>query len=376
MSDKVTILIPCYQHGPLLGRAVASALAQTHRELEIIIINDGATDSTGEVASELAGRHPGRIEVIEQSNRGQAWARQAGLEAASGDFLVMLDADDELEPEMVASALRTFRAYPRADVVVGDAWLVGGEDGQTILGRYEQGHGVRWPRVLEYNPMGAIVAIMARTESVRRVGGVAVDGRAGCEDWDLWIRMARCRMTFARVGRPIGRYRHGPRSASRRSLAMLRSEIELLERCRREDPRLGGVGLSPATSISQRTYGRLRNGRVFRALGVAIATEAPAEEVESILEYLTPGPLPFRFCTMQFVWGLQVDGQVAPQRRKMLIQRTKALLPAVGRHLERIGLGGRVGPMEGLLRRGAADPTFQPTFWERLRDKITGRLRP
>ena len=371
-STTVTILIPCYQQGQLLGQAVASARAQTHTDLDIVIVNDGATDSTAQVAAKLAEADPERVRVIEQDNQGQARARQAGLEIAKGQFLVTLDADDLLEPAMVETCLRTFKEHPDADVVAGDAWMVAG-DGETILRRFEQGRGeMRWPDILEYNPLGAVVATMTRAESVRRAGGLAVDGLSGCEDWDLWARMARCGMRFVRIPEVVGRYRQTNQSFSRRALHMLRAQIELLDRCAKDDPRLGDE--KTATAIAPEMRGRLVNGRVFYALGVALTTCAADEEIESILECWTAGRWDGRFNRMQCVWGLQINGpvggEVGKPVRERLAERVESILPIVRRHTQQANLDAHEEEIVHLLRRSAADPTYKRPLWERIKSRL------
>src|SRR5262245_40854692 len=122
-SPRVSVLVPCYQQAHFLPAALDSALAQTAIDaVEIVIVNDGSTDATHEVASRYVAAHPDRVRLVEQPNRGLTLARAAGLAAARGDWLVFLDADDQLDPAMVATCLRAAAARPEASVVVGNAW--------------------------------------------------------------------------------------------------------------------------------------------------------------------------------------------------------------------------------------------------------------
>lgn len=97
-TNLVSTVIPVYNRGAMLRQAVASVLAQTWRPLEIIIVDDGSTDDTAQVASELRAQHPEVTHVLRQSNAGPGPARQRGLEAASGEFIQFLDSDDLLLP--------------------------------------------------------------------------------------------------------------------------------------------------------------------------------------------------------------------------------------------------------------------------------------
>ena len=87
----VSVVIPCYNQAHFLGEAIESVLAQTYPHLEIVVVDDGSTDNTGEVAA----RYPG-VRYVRQENQGLAAARNTGLRHSSGDYLVFLDADDRL----------------------------------------------------------------------------------------------------------------------------------------------------------------------------------------------------------------------------------------------------------------------------------------
>ena len=104
MSSLVSILIPAYNAAPFLSRSVASALRQTHDNIEVVIVDDGSTDETGAIADKLAEQDP-RVKVVHQENRGLAEARRSGLKAATADYICHLDADDEMLPDAVAFLL-------------------------------------------------------------------------------------------------------------------------------------------------------------------------------------------------------------------------------------------------------------------------------
>jgi len=100
MSSLVSVIIPAYNAAPFLRRSVSSALGQTYSNIEVVIVDDGATDDTGVIADELATQDA-RVRVVHQENRGLAEARHSGIKAATADYIVHLDADDELFPDAV-----------------------------------------------------------------------------------------------------------------------------------------------------------------------------------------------------------------------------------------------------------------------------------
>ena len=96
---KISIIIPAYNCQDCLERSVRSVCAQTHSDLELIIVDDGSADSTGEIADALALTDP-RIRVLHQSNGGTSRARNAGIRTAKGEYIGFVDADDDIEPDM------------------------------------------------------------------------------------------------------------------------------------------------------------------------------------------------------------------------------------------------------------------------------------
>ena len=116
MEHLVSIIIPVYNAGTYLAKCIESLTAQTHRELEIILVDDGSTDGSGAVCDEFA-RKDDRVRVIHQKNAGVSAARNRGLAVASGAYLTFVDADDGLVPHGLETALRYLREND-ADVAV------------------------------------------------------------------------------------------------------------------------------------------------------------------------------------------------------------------------------------------------------------------
>ena len=99
-NGKTSIIIPAYNAQSYIERAIESALRQTYDDIEIIIINDGSTDKTGEIIEEYSQKHT-NIKVISTDNGGVSRARNIGIDNSSGEYIVFLDADDELLPYSV-----------------------------------------------------------------------------------------------------------------------------------------------------------------------------------------------------------------------------------------------------------------------------------
>lgn len=117
---KVSVIVPCFNMGWCVGRAIDSALSQDPEAVEVIVVDDGSTDDT---PSQLQGLGP-RVTVLTQHNQGLAAARNAGLRAARGEFIQFLDADDRLLPAKLSQQLALMQADPGLAGVYSDGYLV------------------------------------------------------------------------------------------------------------------------------------------------------------------------------------------------------------------------------------------------------------
>ncbi len=115
----VTTIVPVYNRAAMLREAVGSVLAQTHRPIEVIIVDDGSTDHTAAVADALAAASPGVVRVIHQPNRGVGLAREAARLEVRGDFVQHLDSDDILYPRKFELQVGGLRARPECGASYG-----------------------------------------------------------------------------------------------------------------------------------------------------------------------------------------------------------------------------------------------------------------
>ena len=122
IANLVSTVIPVYNRGAMLRQAVSSVLAQTWRPLEIVIVDDGSSDDTAQVASELQARHPEITQVLHQANAGPGPARQRGLEAARGEFIQFLDSDDLLLPHKFELQMKGLSEDPEAGISYGKTY--------------------------------------------------------------------------------------------------------------------------------------------------------------------------------------------------------------------------------------------------------------
>jgi cellulose synthase/poly-beta-1,6-N-acetylglucosamine synthase-like glycosyltransferase len=188
-SGPVTVLVPAYNEEAGIGSTLRSLLESTHRELQIIVIDDGSSDRTADIAENMGDA---RVEVVRQANAGKAAALNTGLAHARHDIVVMVDADTVFEPDAVERIVQPL-AHPAVGAVSGNT-KVGNR--RSLLARWQHLEYVfgfnldrRMFEVLECMPTvpGAIGAF--RRDAVIGVGGVSEDTLA--EDTDLTMALWR-----------------------------------------------------------------------------------------------------------------------------------------------------------------------------------------
>lgn len=183
-SPEYCIVLPAYEAKATIGRAIESVQAQTGPSWHLIIVDDGSSDATASIADGLAGRDP-RITVIHQTNKGVASARNAGVEASASEFVVFLDADDELLPDYLASMDAFVRDHPGYDIYHPNLRVETGTSQATSFSQEAQvvSHGLE---DLLDSCVIALGGAMVRTRLFRSLGGF-LDG-IHCEDYDFWLR--------------------------------------------------------------------------------------------------------------------------------------------------------------------------------------------
>lgn len=221
---SVSVVIPVYNRADLLPRSIDSVLAQTVPALEIIVVDDGSSDGSEEVAC----RYGGAVRVIHQANQGVAAARNAGIRAASGEWVAFLDADDALLPKAIESNLACVDAHAEAGVIYGDAIVVDpeGRAESLFLDGKPPAEGWVFDRLLNSGFINCS-AVMVRRAALLEVGLFRA-GMRHAEDYELWLRLAR-RCEFARVPEPIAIYYRQPTGLSLNHLGMARGEVSICE---------------------------------------------------------------------------------------------------------------------------------------------------
>lgn len=211
----ISLVIPAYNAARFLPSALESVLSQDCPDTEIIVVDDGSTDATGEVLR----RYAGRIRAIRQPNAGLACARNAGLAMAQGRYIVFLDADDLLGAGVLAAQRRFLEQRPEVGAAVcrNKLFHTQAPDGKPIASGEWRLFREHLPTHLCHFNMAPVHAVLVRRHWVETVGSFDAS-LAACEDHDFWFRCALAGCRFAANPQGLVYYRRHPdsMSASRR----------------------------------------------------------------------------------------------------------------------------------------------------------------
>ncbi len=222
-APLVSVVIPCFRQAHLLPAALASVFAQTHPAVEAVVVNDGSDDDTDAVAR---GFLP-RVRYVSQANAGLPAARNAGIEAAAGKYLLFLDADDLLHERAVEWLVSATGG--REDVLAVCGWRKFATDPSVPIDTdFVIPPGDAFPRLIHANPAPPNAYLSSRA-LVNAVGGFERSLRS-CEDWDLWLRLALAGAAFVAVPQVGAYYRQTPGSMSTNHERMLVTRTEVLVR--------------------------------------------------------------------------------------------------------------------------------------------------
>ena len=224
----VSVVIPCFNQARYLGHAIASALSQSHAPLECIVVDDGSTDETVAVAQVLRAR------VIRQGNHGVSAARNAGLALARGEFVVFLDADDELLPGALVREAAALSATPTIAAVVTRCEAMDESGTPFAVVHHEIDPANLYREWLSSNFVWTPGATMFRRAELIALGGFA-DDLGPAADYALYLRLARDNRIALIDGSGV-RYRQHGASMSRDPALMLRATLKAVRREERHGP--------------------------------------------------------------------------------------------------------------------------------------------
>lgn len=196
-EPRVTIVIPCYNHGHFIRETLESLKEIPDSWYRLIIMNDGSTDSyTNEVLHQLASEG---YRVLTQKNQGLAATRNNLIQLADTPYILPLDSDNKLRKEYISRAVEILDHNPEVGVVYGDRMLFGDETGHQVIGPFNL------QKLMLYNYIDACAVF--RKSAWEKVGGYDAQMKTGVEDWEFWLRIAFSGYQFQYVPEILFDYR-------------------------------------------------------------------------------------------------------------------------------------------------------------------------
>lgn len=197
-NSVVSIIIPCYNDAQYIEQSVQSALNQTYPNIEVIVVDDGSNAETKAVLKKV---EPKISQLITQENQGQSTARNVGINAANGEFILVLDSDDYFESSFCEEAVAVFSSDASIKIVTCQATLLFSDNKKKL-----------------YIPNGgdiknfmygncALGTSMFKKEDSLKCGGYDESMRSGFEDWEFFIRLLKSGGTAFVIQKPLYTYR-------------------------------------------------------------------------------------------------------------------------------------------------------------------------
>jgi GT2 family glycosyltransferase len=218
---KVSVVIPTYNRATFIAETIASTLQQALGELEVIVLDDGSTDSTEKVVRQIADP---RLIYVRQENQGATAAFNAGVRKSTGDYLSILGDDDYYLEDGLVPLLELLEDNPDVGVAAGGYYLVG-EKGKFIQ---EVQPWIGYPELDTKTWLLAcpvlLQASLIRREWFDKIGGFSLDIK-GPQDWDFGLRLAHAGCKMEWIKEPVFNYRlHGDNSV-KRDVSITRNDI-------------------------------------------------------------------------------------------------------------------------------------------------------
>lgn len=211
---RVTVIIPTYNMGKYVGSAISTVLDGSFTDLEVLVIDDGSTDDTEAIVSRFVDSSSDsfdpRVRYVHQENRGKPVAVNHGFDRAQGEYVAILDADDELPPRGIEKRYEVATASsPPADCIIG-AFTIIDEEGKAVGRRptpeTTAPKHLRRKYFLSYRTPFHLNACLIHRRLISRVGGVDTQ-LTRCEDIDYAIRLLNATRKLKTVEAPVYRYR-------------------------------------------------------------------------------------------------------------------------------------------------------------------------
>jgi len=273
VQPLVSVIMPAYNSERYIADSIQSVLDQTYSNWELLVVDDGSTDKTADVVRQFAA-HDSRVKYFFQQNGHQAKARNTAIAHASGTLLAFLDSDDLWLPEKLERQLQTLDAT-NVDVVYSNGVVIyepgaapGPTDFPVVAGTVEGSRMLDLLLLLNFIPVQSVVA---RSEIVRDAGLFDESlSFNGCEDYELWLKLAAHGAVFHGMSEHLIKYRRHPMATTHKNSALLKPMLRVVSH-----------HINESTLSAGQKRSRLR--RLYRDLIAALIEENELAEAQELL---------------------------------------------------------------------------------------------
>ena len=198
-TPLVSVVIPCYNSARYLSETIESVLAQTYPKVEIIVVDDGSSDATPEIAKSYPVRY------IYQENRGISAARNTGALQSRGEYIQFLDHDDRLLPTALELGVALLEEHPECSMAVGEHRYIQADGTAIGYSRKHKSAPHYYQELLRHNFIETPCSVLHRRSALEHTG-LFDENVQGAEDYELYLRTAR-QIPLITHGAPVAEYR-------------------------------------------------------------------------------------------------------------------------------------------------------------------------
>ncbi len=217
MSNKFSIIIPCYNQANFINECYISILSQLYENWEAIFINDGSTDETEQVLKRIAN-YDSKAKIYYKENGGLSSARNFGINKATGDYFLFLDCDDMLLPNCLSKIQSEIETKQNLHLIqVGYRHIC--QNGTMVHRVVNPTETTSLLPNIFYSNSGPVHSFCIHREIVLKTG-LFDETLKSCEDWDFWLRAAFVAKNFSTISEPLVDYRLNNKSMSRNSFVL------------------------------------------------------------------------------------------------------------------------------------------------------------
>ena len=237
----ISVIIPAYNAETFLAKTLESVLSQTYQNIEILVVDDGSTDTTAEIVKSFA-KKDSRISLLQQPNAGVAAARNLAIEKSRGEYIAPIDADDIWYPQNLEKQLKCLNSLA-SSVGIVYSWSVDINEQDLLTGGFYNStiEGEVYTALVYKYFIGNASSSLIRRVCFEKIGGynckLKLENAQGCEDWELHLRIAE-HYQFKVVSEYLVGYRQITSSMSCNFAAMAKSHSLIMADVRQQHPEI------------------------------------------------------------------------------------------------------------------------------------------